>query len=286
MNTVVCIKQVPDPELPVTAIVEKQQQRYILNPYDEVALEEAVRIKEKVGQGMVRAITIGPPSAEKTLRKCLAIGADDVIHVCNNVFDYLNPYATALILAKVIATLKYDIIFCGFRSVDWGSSAVGSIVAELLDLPVATGVIKLDISSDAKSAIASRRLAGGNREIVQCALPAVFTVEKALNTPRYPSVRRVIMASKKEIPKHDFGSLGLEQESVNSAVSLTKVLGISSRRPPQKIFTPSSDLPPAERMKQLMSGGTSKAGGHVLKKPADEAAKEIVRFLIHTKVIS
>ena len=286
MNLLVCIKQVPDPELPFKAVVEGKGWPYVLNPYDEVAVNEAVRIKERVGQGTITVVTVGPASAEKALRKCLAIGADEAIHVCDSTFDSLNPYATALILSKVIAALKYDIVFCGFRSTDGGSCAVGSIIAEFLNIPVITGVVKLDISADAKSAIAHRRLEGGNREIVQSPLPAAVTVEKALNEPRYPCIRRVIETSKQEISKLDLESLCLEQESFSLAGSWIKVSGISSRRPPKKTFTPSSDLPPEERMKLLMSGGTAKKEGNLVRKPKDEAAKEILQLLISKNIIS
>jgi electron transfer flavoprotein beta subunit len=285
MNLVVCIKQVPDPELPFKAVVEGKGWSYILNPYDEVSVNEAVRIKERVRGGTITVVTVGPTSAEKALRKCLAIGADKAIHVYDNAFDSLNPYGTALILSKVIAALKYDIIFCGFRSTDGGSCAVGSIIAELLGIPVVTGVVKLDISVDSQSVIAHKRLEGGNREIVQCSLPAAVTVEKALNEPRYPFIRRVIKALKQEISKLDIESLGLEQESLRLASSWTKVSGISSRRPPKKTFTPSSDLPPEERMKLLMSGGTAKKGGNLVRKPTDEAAKEILQLLISKNII-
>jgi len=286
MNLVVCIKQVPDPELPFKALVGGNGWPHILNPYDEVAVNEAVRIKERAGRGTITVVTLGPASAEKALRKCLAIGADEAIHVCDNILDSsLNPYATAFVLSKVIAALKYDIIFCGFRSSDWGSCAVGSIIAEFLDIPVVTGVVKLDIFVDLQSIRARRRLEGGNREIVQCSLPAVVTVEKALSKSRYPCVRRVIKTSKQEILRLDFSSLGLERESVSLAVSSIKVLEISSRRPPKKALTPSGDLSPAERMRMLMSGGTAKKEGNLLQKPKDEAAKEIVEFLINKNII-
>jgi electron transfer flavoprotein beta subunit len=286
MNLLVCIKQVPDPELPFKAVVEGKGWPYVLNPYDEVAVNEAVRIKERAGQGTIIVVTVGPASAEKALRKCLAIGADQAIHVCDSAFDFLNPYATALILSKVIATLKYDIIFCGFRSHDGSSCAVGGIIAEFLNIPVITGVVKLELSVDRQSAIAHRRLEGGNREVVQCRLPAAVTVEKALNEPRCPRIRRVIETSKQEISRLDLESLCLEQERFSQAGSWIKVSGISSRRPPKKTFTPSSDLPPEERMKLLMSGGAAKKGGNVVRKPKDEAAKEILQLLISKNIIS
>ena len=282
MNVIVCVNEVPNPCLPVEFDMEKGSIRdedwtYVLNPYDEVALEEAVRIKERTG-GNVTAITVGPQRAEKSLRRCLALGADEAIHLCDNAFSDSDAYATAFVLAKAISQIRYDLILCGFQSVDWSGGEVGIMLSEFLGLPAVSAITKLDVTTDMKNAIVLRRLERGNKEQIRCPLPAVFTVEMSLNEPRYPTYPAFKQSLRENIVRHDLKSLDLQLEQVGQRGSLTRVLSISKRRP-KRLFVPPADLPPAERLKLLMSKTVSEKKTNLVEGPPEEVVKEIAEFL-------
>ena len=278
MNVVVCVKEVPNPCLPVEVDVQRntvkdEEWNYIVNPCDEVAVEEAVRIKEKFG-GEVTVITLGSDRAEEVLRKCLAIGADKAIHICDDTGSTWDAYTTAVILSKTINRLSYDIVLCGFQSIDRGGGEVGNIIAELLGLSVVTAVANLEVSADGNSATVSRRLERGAREIKKCPLPAVFTTDLMLNEPRYPTLPGIKKSLKMDIAKLDVKSLGAEIEG-----PLTRVVTIS-RPPPKKVFIPGGDLSPAQRIALLTGGGAAKkSSSNLLEGSADEVAKKAADFL-------
>lgn len=198
MNILVCVKHVPDTEASVKIgadgkSIQAQDVNFVLNPYDEYAIEEALRIKEAKG-GEVTLLSAGPEDAKKSLRTGLAMGADKAIHlVCSHNHDTL---ALAKALAAVIKTLPHDLILCGKQAVDYDEAQLGIMLAEILDIPSVSTVIKLELG-DGK-ANAQREIEGGI-EVVETALPAVITAQKGLNEPRYASLKGIMMAKKKEI---------------------------------------------------------------------------------------
>ena len=179
MNTVVCVKQVPD-----CAVVKYdirtnclENVHYIIDPIDEISVSEALKIRERNG-GEVTAITLGPPRAEKVMRSCLKMGVDHAIHLCDESFDHIDSYSTSYILAKYVGKMKYDLILCGNQSMDEGNGYVGAGIARYLKLPLVTAVTRIDIFTDTMTATVHRRLKGGDREIIESPLPAVLTVVK------------------------------------------------------------------------------------------------------------
>lgn len=203
MNSIVCIKQVPDTEsfIKIDAegggIVEEGLQ-YVANPYDEYALEEALRIREKFGEGKVTVISVGPSRVEESIRYCFAMGADEGILITDDQPRKRDSFAVAQCLAEVIKGMDYDVILCGKQAVDDDSAQVGAMLAELLDLPQATVVSKLEVADDKRAAVVHREIEGG-KEILEIQLPAVLTAQKGLNEPRLTSLRGIKLAMSKTI---------------------------------------------------------------------------------------
>ena len=221
MNIVVCINHVPDTETRVKVgadgkTIDRTNVNYILNPYDEFAIEECLRLKEKFG-GEVTVLSLGGESFKETLRKALAMGVDKAILLKDE--PGRDSYAVAKALAETIKELSPDIILFGKQSIDYDASQVGTMVAELLRLPSASVVVKLEVFD--KTATVHREIEGGH-EIVEVKLPAVFTAQKGLNEPRYPSLKGIMAAKSKLI-----------QERPTLPVE-SKVQVLSMRTPPPK----------------------------------------------------
>lgn len=285
MKVVVCAKQVIDIRLPLE--IDKDQKGLVedglchtLNPADRCAVEEALRLKEQHGEGEVMVITLGPPQARGVLRECLCMGADRALHLCDTAFDKSDAYATAVVLAQVIRKCDFDLVLCGSRSIDEGSSQVGMIVAEMLDLPQVSAITHLELSHGANKAIVQRKLERGNREVLECPLPAVLSVEADINEPRYPSLPVYLEGLRKEITNMDIGSLGIRPNDVGSSGSLTKVVGMTPPRPrPKKTLMMGDDLSPMERLALLQSGGTQSRSGNILEGEPDYLADQMLRLL-------
>ncbi len=238
MNIVVLAKQVPDPE----ALVEIRgdgkgleiEQKFAANVFDEFAMEEALRIKEKHG-GKVKVITQGTGKATEVLRTGIAMGVDEALLLDDPAFTGGDGYATALALSKAAAKEPFDIILCGKQAIDEDRGEVGPMVAQFLNLPHAGGIVKLDIA-DGK-AIAECAIEGG-REVVEVPLPAVFTAQKGLNEPRVPQIMGVMKAMKAQIPRATPADLGLSPDQVGAAGSKVKIERYvpSRKRPAVKII--------------------------------------------------
>ncbi len=199
MNIIVCVKQVPDTETRIKIGGDKKSidptdVNWILNPYDEYAVEEALQIKEKKGDTTVTAISVGPERTVSAIRSALAMGVDEGVLVKTD--QVLDSPATAKALAATIKELSYDLILCGKQGVDDDNLQVGPMVAELLNIPCVTYISELKLENG--KATAKREIEGG-MEIVATSLPAIFTAEKGLNEPRYPALRGIMMAKKKTI---------------------------------------------------------------------------------------
>ncbi|MFC1724126.1 electron transfer flavoprotein subunit beta/FixA family protein [candidate division KSB1 bacterium] len=195
MKIAVCMKSVPDTEsrikiVPETNWIDESDLKFIINPYDEYAIEEALKVKEAAG-GEVTIISIGPERALTEVRKGLAMGADKATLLkCDRI---LSPFPTARALADELKEGGYDLIFFGKQAVDDDSTAVGQMVSELLDIPVITHIVKLEVKDN--SITVERELQKG-REVIDSSLPAIVTAEKGLNEPRYPSLKGMMMAKK------------------------------------------------------------------------------------------
>lgn len=242
MNIIVCMKQVPDTETlikikPDGSGIVTDDIKYVMNPYCEFAVEEALRIKEKFS-GQAVLVTMGPQRAVEALRTGLAMGADRSIHLNDPTFEGADGFATAQALAETIKKESFDLILCGKQAVDGDLAQVGPSLAELLNLPHVTLITKLEISPDKKKAKVEREVEGG-KEVIEVNLPAVFTCQKGLNEPRYASLPGIMKAKKKEIKPINLAALGLPADQVGAAGSKTKILKYTppASRPPGKVIS-------------------------------------------------
>jgi len=197
---VVCVKQVADTETRVKVAADGRNLdpagvTWILNPYDEFAVEQALRVKEKLAAGEVVVLSLGGAGAATVLRNALAMGADRAIHLKT---DAVAPdsLAVARALAAEIQSLGPQIVWCGRQAVDDDAAQVGPMLAELLGIPAVTVVAHFDL--DGSRAVVEREIEGG-REVVEVELPALFATDKGLNEPRYASLKGIMAAKKKPI---------------------------------------------------------------------------------------
>lgn len=212
MKTLVTVKRVPDPETtirvkPDGSGIVTDNIKYVINPFDEIAIEEALRIKEKQGGGEVVLVSIGGKSVTEQLRTGLAMGADRAILVlCEQPLDSL---AVARLLAKLVEKETPELVLMGKQAIDDDSNQAGQMLAALLEWPQATFASKIDFAADQKSATVIREVDGG-LETIGFALPAIITTDLRLNEPRYASLPGIMKARKKEIKEIPVADLGAD----------------------------------------------------------------------------
>jgi electron transfer flavoprotein beta subunit len=291
MKIIVCVKQVAaidfHLELNENKELESEDLVPIVNPYDLVAVEEAVRIKEKTDDSRVTLISVGPPAVVELLRKCLAVGADEAIQIWDRSFEHSDPWAISLILAKEIKRLEYDIVLCGRKSIDQNNGQVGTYLAELLGIPHVYAISKLEIENNGQNAKVHRIRERGDREVVVCPIPAVFSVDIELNQPRYPSFPAYLGSLKKEIISLNAKDLEVRRREVGRPGSLTKVVHLSPpKERSKKVLSVDSSLSAEDRLKMVMSGGLGdKSEGEVLDGEPEVIAKKVAEFLVEQGVI-
>ncbi len=291
MNIIVCVKQVPDIEAPI--VVEKgeitfrnEMPREVMNPLDFLAIEEALRIKEGAEDGRVTLISLAASSGEESLRKGLAMGADEAILLCDSGFHDGDSYFTALALAKKINAIPHDLVLCGRRSDDTRAGVVGAYLAHMLDLSLIQGVVDVVINYEDKKLKVHRKLERGNQEVVEGSLPALLTVEAGLNTPRHISVQGIFRTRKKEIAKYDSKELGLSADETGPNGSKTRIIHISPPKPKMKgLIIPDSRLGPAERLKLIASGGLVSRKSNVLEGEPGKVASQLIQFFKQNKIL-
>ncbi|NOY52356.1 MAG: electron transfer flavoprotein subunit beta/FixA family protein [Deltaproteobacteria bacterium] len=249
MKIIVCVKQVPDTAARITVSsdgkgIETGDLSYVVNPYDEYGVEEALRIKEKLG-GEVIVISLGPDRATEAIRTCLAMGADRAVHVKDELFGDADPFVTAKALAAAISGIEYDLIFCGKEAVDDNAGFVGPALAEFLGIPQATMTTKLTPADDGKTITVEREVEGG-KEALEIPLPALVTAQKGLNEPRYASLPGIMKAKKKEIKVVDAAALGFDD------VPAARVKAQSWSPPPERKGGTKIPGDPAEAVKELV----------------------------------
>jgi len=252
LDVIVCVKHVPETaeaEIKIDSSgksIEKAGLVFDINEWDDYALEEAVRIKEKFG-GTVTAITVGSEEAESTLRKCLARGADQAIRVDGKAFEGSDGYATAKILYRAIKDMHFDIILTGMQAGDDGYAVVGPVLAEMLGIPHATMIKKIELGEGV--AKVNRELEGGLEEKVEVKLPALFTVQTGINEPRYVSIMGIRKAMKKEIKVLGLADIGLTENDVGEAGSWIKI---------EKLF-----IPPVEKQAEFIKGSPEEVAAKI-----------------------
>ncbi len=202
MNILVCVSRVPDTAVRVKIgsdgkTIDGQGVKFVVNPYDEFALEEALRLRTANG-GEVTAVTVGSAQSTDILRTALAMGVDKVTLIKGR--DDADSFYVAKNLADYAKEINPDLILCGKQSVDYDSMQMTSMLAEMTDMPSVSVVTKLDVESDKLKA--ERDIEGG-KEIVEASLPCVISCQKGLNDPRYPKLPDIMKAKRKPIEERD-----------------------------------------------------------------------------------
>jgi electron transfer flavoprotein beta subunit len=238
MKLAVCINHVPDTAAKINIAadgknIDKTGVMFVLNPYDEFAIEECLRLKEK-NSGEVIAVSLGSDTNKETLRKALAMGVDKAVLLKDD--SPRDSFSVARALADYLKEISPDVIFFGKQSVDSDSAVVGTMVAEMLGLPSVSVAIKLEISNG--SAIVEREIEGG-KEKIQASLPAVFTAQKGLNEPRYPSLKGIMAAKSKPIEEKIPAAAQTKVEIVllhkPSSKSAGKIIGTDTSAVPELV---------------------------------------------------
>ena len=253
MKMVVCVKQVPgthdakiDPE---TKRIVREGIKAILNPFDTYAVEEAVRIKEKVG-GEVVVLTMGPPRAESVLREAISVGADGGVLLTGRDFGGSDTWATSYALARAIDKMgDVDLVFCGKQAIDGDTAQVGPGIAAHLGWAQATYVMGVSEWDD--STITTRRMHEDGWDLCRVKLPAVLTVVKDINQPRVPTLRGRLAAQKLEIVKWAPEDVGADIEKIGLNGSPTRVVK-TDPPPPRHTNTLVLDKSPAENATALV----------------------------------
>ena len=246
MNIIVCVKQVPDPEIPLAKFrIDPGAKRVIppegippvISPFDKQAVEAALRIEEQ-HEGKITVITIGDASATDVVRHALSMGADEGIIVSDEAFEGSDSFSTAYILTKAIEKIgEYDLILCGRQAADWDVGAVGSLIAENLGVPIITFARKIEALG---GTLRVERVLLEGYEVIELAPPAVITISNELGQPRLPSGWGIIAAARKQIPTWSAGDLDVEASLTGAAGARSELL---------KLF-----IPVRERACQIIGG--------------------------------
>jgi len=262
VNSIVCLKQVPDTETQIKIASDSKSIvtddiKWVMNPYDEFGVEEALRLKEKHG-GEVTVIGLGPKRVTESIRTALAMGADKGILITDDALEGSDSIATAKAIAAAVKDLEYDVIFTGQRGVDDDLGIVGATLAELLGIPQLSLIVKVEVAEDGKSVKVERPIEGETL-VIESSLPALITAQKGLNEPRYASLPGIMKAKKKPLDEKSLGDLGLDSAEFGEAARKLKILEL----------TP----PPARAAGKIIEGETPQEKAAQLAKLLHDEAK-------------
>ena len=230
INIIVCVKQVMDPETPASAFnIDSGTNRVVpaagippvVNGFDENAVEAALRLKDSGDAAKVTVISMGNNFVMDVMKKPLSMGADELILIDDEELDDLDPYATATVLTEAIRKVgEYDLVLCGRQASDWDQAHVPLGVAEMLGLPCVTLAQKIEVAGE--GIVIQRALTDGY-EVVEAPLPALVTVTNELGEPRYPTLRGIMQASRKQPTSWSTADVGLNAGALEPKVTLTEL---------------------------------------------------------------
>jgi electron transfer flavoprotein beta subunit len=264
MRIAVCVKQVPNPETPISVFrVDEAMRRLVLppgqplvmSPFDEQAVEAALRIRDSSGSGRIAALTLGPESARNVLKHALAMGADDGVLVTDPTLDDADGYTTVLALEAALRKLNgFDLVLAGRQAADWDSGMVGAGLAERLGWPVVT--LAAEVRA-VEGAVRVKRVLEDGMETVEAPLPAVVTISNELGAPRKPTLRETMKAARKPVVQWSAADLGLDPGCVAAA---------RERRVRERLY-----IPVREGRCEMISGDTPGALAAALAQRLHEA---------------
>ncbi len=249
MKILVCIKQVPDMESKFKLNdegnwYEAADLAWRMNEYDEYAVEQAVQLKEQVGDSELTVLSIGPDRVKEMMKKALAMGCDRGMHIADDDFYKKDPYEIASVIAEFAKDQGFDLIFTGMQSQDRGSAQVGVLIAEMLGLPSISTIV--DFAFDNGQITAKRELEGGIKSIIKTMAPALVTCQLGLNKPRYPTLPNIMKAKKKELV----------------SIAVADLLKVEAKQETAKMYFPEK-----------------KGGGLVLEGDAADLADQLIKIL-------
>ena len=261
MEIVVLVKQVPDTESMISIAddgtsIKQQDIKWIMNPYDELAVEEALQIRDAQG-GTVTILSMGPQKTIEAIRTALAMGADQGVHINDPAAQGSDSLATAKLLAAALKDIPYDLIIAGHRAVD-DNYQVASAVAEYLGIPQISMVVKAELGD---GTIKCHRTLEGGSVVIEASLPAMITTQRGLNEPRYASLPGIMKAKKKPVDEKTVADLGVDSASVGAANRKVKIKALN--------------FPPERQAVQMIEGET----------PSDIAAQLVKILHEDTKII-
>ncbi|OGU33458.1 MAG: electron transfer flavoprotein subunit beta [Ignavibacteria bacterium GWB2_35_6b] len=241
MKIAVCVSHVPDTAAKVNVgsdgkTIDPNGVTYIVNPYDEFAIEEALKFKEANSEGEVVVLSVGTDANKETIRKALAMGADSAVLLKDD--NYRDSFSVAKALSEEIKSMYAKLVFCGKQSVDYDNSIVGQLTSELLGYNCVSVVVSLKIEGD--KVTAEREIEGG-REVVETSLPVVITAQKGLNEPRYASLKGIMAAKKKTIEEKP-------ASANNNKVEVVQMKKPAAKQPGKIIGTDASAVPELVRL--------------------------------------
>ncbi|WP_026575801.1 electron transfer flavoprotein subunit beta/FixA family protein [Bacillus sp. UNC438CL73TsuS30] len=235
MNIYVLLKRTFDTEEKISLLkrkINEEGAEFIINPYDEYAVDEALKVRETHG-GEVTVVTVGNEEAEKQLRTALAMGADQAILINVEDLEDGDPYKTAKIISEYLKDKEADLIFAGNVTIDGGSGQVGPRVAEILNIPYITTITNLEISGDQVTVI---RDVEGDSETIQSTMPLLVTAQQGLNEPRYPSLPGIMKAKKKPLEELELDDLDLEEDEVEAKTKTIEIF-LPAKKEAGKVLT-------------------------------------------------
>jgi electron transfer flavoprotein beta subunit len=245
MNVVVLLKQVPDTESLIeinadASDIKTDNLKWIMNPYDELAVEEGIRIREKQGSGKVTVFSVGPDRATAAIRTALAMGADEGVLISDPALGKPDPLTTAKVLAAALKAVPFDLIIAGQRAVDDDSYLVPTAVAEYLGIPMLGMVVRQEICG---GKIQCEQSLQDGTAVVETDLPALFTTQRGLNQPRYASLPNIMKAKKKPLETKSLAALGLDAAQLGADTLRTRILSLA--------------FPPQRKVCKMISGETA-----------------------------
>ena len=230
MDAIVCVKQILDPEMPASAfkvdeasmtIVTPPGVQQVISPFDAQAVEAALQLRDAAGDGTISVLSLGPDSARDAVKHGLAMGADEGYHLNDPAFEDGDSWTTALALSKAIERIGLpDVLLFGRQAADWDYGVVGSMVAELLDLPSVT-VLRSIEWRDGK--IGASRVVSDGFESIITTTPCALTISNEFGEPRYPQLRQIMQAAKKDVTVWTPTDLGLDPRAVGAAGARVKM---------------------------------------------------------------
>lgn len=284
MKIVVCAKQIRHTYArtgisPESHYIRPEDGVYRINPYDEAALELALRLKDKYGNITVVLLTLGPMIAENEIRRCMAAGADDLYQVnvngqppsATNPLDQPDPWVKSDLMARAVKELKADLVLCGKASLDRGSGQVGALLAHRLDLPFVSAITDLSMDETGGTLQVQRSAGRGVREIIECRLPAVFSVDlgRDLRLPKFA----------KRQWAEGYAPRQLDYRAGVDAPKIVCTHRFQPRPRPKLVCAPDSRLPANERVMQLLTGSKVKKAGEILTGSLESQVEGIIAFL-------